>query len=60
MFQGIDVIVVLQTWVIVLMSKYIERRIYMNKSKLFRALALAAIVLLVIYFDLPLELGGVI
>ncbi len=32
----------------------------MNKNKLFRALALAAIVLLVIYFDLPLELGGVI
>ncbi len=32
----------------------------MNKSKLFRAFALAAIVLLVIYFDLPLELGGVL
>ncbi len=32
----------------------------MNKSKLFRALALGAIVLLVIYFDFPLELGGVI
>ncbi len=32
----------------------------MNKTKLFRALALGAIVLLVIYFDLPLELGGVI
>ncbi len=32
----------------------------MNKSKLFRGLALSAIVLLVIYFDLPLELGGVI
>lgn len=32
----------------------------MEKKKLFRALALAAIVLLVIYFDLPLELGGVI
>ncbi len=32
----------------------------MNKSKLFRALAIAAIVLFVIYFDLPLELGGVI
>ena len=32
----------------------------MNKSKLFRALAIGAIVLLVIYFDLPLELGGVL
>lgn len=32
----------------------------MNKTKLFRALALATIVLLVIYFDLPLELGGVL
>ncbi len=31
----------------------------MNKSKIFKALALAAIVLLVVYFDLPLELGGV-
>ncbi len=32
----------------------------MNRSKFFRALALGAIVLLVIYFDLPLELGGVL
>ena len=32
----------------------------MNKSKLFSALAVSTIVLLVIYFDLPLELGGVI
>ena len=32
----------------------------MNKSKLFRGLALAAIVLLVVLFDLPLELGGAI
>lgn len=32
----------------------------MNKTKLFRALAIGAIVLLVIYFDLPLELGGVL
>lgn len=30
------------------------------KNKLYRALAIGAIVLLVIYFDLPLELGGVI
>ena len=29
-------------------------------KKLFRALAIGAIVLLVIYFDLPLELGGVL
>lgn len=29
-------------------------------NKLYRALAIGAIVLLVIYFDLPLELGGVI
>ncbi len=29
-------------------------------NKLFRALALAAIVLLVVFFDLPLELGGVL
>lgn len=29
-------------------------------SKLYRALAIGAIVLLVIYFDLPLELGGVL
>lgn len=32
----------------------------MYKSKLFRSLALATIVLLVIYFDLPFELGGVV
>lgn len=31
----------------------------MNESKIFKALALAAIVLLVVYFDIPLELGGV-
>ncbi len=29
-------------------------------NKLFRALAIAFIVLLVIYFDIPLELGGVL
>ncbi len=29
-------------------------------NKLFRALAIASIVLLVIYFDIPLELGGVL
>ncbi len=32
----------------------------MNRPKFFRALALGAIVLFVIYFDLPLELGGVL
>ncbi len=32
----------------------------MDKSKLFKALAISAIVLLVIYFDLPFNLGGVI
>lgn len=32
----------------------------MNKSKLFRSLALGAIVLLAIYFDFPLDLGGVL
>ena len=32
----------------------------MDRKKLFNALAVAAIVLLVIYFDLPLELGGVL
>ena len=32
----------------------------MNKTKFLSALAVAAIVLLVIYFDLPLDLGGVI
>lgn len=29
-------------------------------NKLYRALAIGAIVLLVIYFDLPLDLGGVL
>lgn len=32
----------------------------MYKSKLYRALAISAIVLMVIYFDLPLDLGGVL
>lgn len=32
----------------------------MNRSKFFRAFAFAVIVLLVIYFDLPLDLGGVL
>ena len=32
----------------------------MNKSKLFKALALSVVVLLVVLFELPLQLGGVI
>lgn len=32
----------------------------MNKTKLSRALAIAVIVLLVFWFDLPFDLGGVL
>lgn len=56
----VSVIMVLLTWAIVFMLKLYKKGVFMYKSKLLRALAIGTIVFLAIYFDFPLDLGGVL